>query len=710
VARSGGALSNNSVTRDLSSATAADSLVYVSLPPGSIADGESATIQNLATGQLLTVQMADGGFDPVPLVATVGDTLELEVYGHNTVLAVEYTMVIVRRPPTLVRTDPPKGKTDVPLNTEIVIVFSEPMDPTSVAAGVHLSGGGAGVAGSVTLSDSGIVAHFAPNALLAPQSNYELLIDTSVRNLRGDALDSAVHVSFTTAGDRSSSTVPEVQLSVSGNMSVSQGSVSSPFSITASAQTGFSGAVSVAITGLPDGVTTIPASPFTIEAGASQAVTFAVPAVTPAGKATLTLSGTTRGTLSRSTSVSLTVTKTKPVIRTYQQGTVLYIETDVGNESSRIGIDTDLGGSIVEASWNGTNFLNHDGTGTGIQAALYDGNVHYDSCGGCSGSYGWRPTQSGDRYDHGSPVLSQLITPTSIYTKTQPYQWDPDDKGGSPSQPVLGDAFIEQTVAAVPDHPRAFQIHYKVTHFGSDNHADYGQEFPTLLASPEFDRFVYYGGTSPWTNGPLTTTSFPPLGPSTHTLFEPEKWGALVNEQGNGVSVYAPANYPYSGGWTTSANSHAYHQFTFFSFGSGAVVDVTFYVIVGDYRGARAAIYDLKNTASSADIFPPYGFVDSPAPNTQVSGTINVTGWLFDNVAVAKVEVYVDGVFVGNAEYGTPRPDVATAWPNALTNCGYQFALYTNAQANGLHTIQVRATDTSGNTAVLPDVVVLVHN
>jgi N-acetylmuramoyl-L-alanine amidase len=67
-------------------------------------------------------------------------------------------------------------------------------------------------------------------------------------------------------------------------------------------------------------------------------------------------------------------------------------------------------------------------------------------------------------------------------------------------------------------------------------------------------------------------------------------------------------------------------------------------------------------------------------------------------------------VLAGSANYGGSRPDVANDWPHAPTNIGFSFSLNTTTYTNGLHVISVRATDTSGNVAVLPDVPVTVQN
>ena len=41
----------------------------------------------------------------------------------------------------------------------------------------------------------------------------------------------------------------------------------------------------------------------------------------------------------------------------YQIGSVLYLESGIATDSARIGLETNCGGTIVEASLNGTNLV-----------------------------------------------------------------------------------------------------------------------------------------------------------------------------------------------------------------------------------------------------------------------------------------------------------------------------------------------------------------
>jgi Big-like domain-containing protein/Regulator of Chromosome Condensation (RCC1) repeat protein len=178
---------------------ASETVVYVSLAPGSVPDGFQTTIRDQATGQTVTTSVVNGGFDPVALPASVGDTVTVEITrsGSTDVLRV---VVTARRPPVVVRTEPRRGRTDVPVNSTIIIVFSEPIDATSLTtSSVKLWRGATAVAGTVQpFEGSATSAVFTPAAPLDPNTGYRLEVTRAVRNLTGDALEAAVIVEFTT--------------------------------------------------------------------------------------------------------------------------------------------------------------------------------------------------------------------------------------------------------------------------------------------------------------------------------------------------------------------------------------------------------------------------------------------------------------------------------------------------------------------------------
>ena len=94
-----------------------------------------------------------------------------------------------------------------------------------------------------------------------------------------------------------------------------------------------------------------------------------------------------------------------------------------------------------------------------------------------------------------------------------------------------------------------------------------------------------------------------------------------------------------------------------------------------------------------------HGFIDSPAANFTYRGAVTFRGWdTNDASGVAAVTVYIDGVYKGLANYGTPRPDVCAAYPANPANCssGWSFPFDTNTIADGTHTFSTKAVSAGG--------------
>lgn len=101
---------------------------------------------------------------------------------------------------------------------------------------------------------------------------------------------------------------PDFSLSVSpGSISVEQGATSGAATVAVNPINDFTGSVSIAVEGLPAGVTSSPASPFSVGAGQSQQVTFSASTSVVDGSYALTLRGTS-GALSFTATLTLTVT------------------------------------------------------------------------------------------------------------------------------------------------------------------------------------------------------------------------------------------------------------------------------------------------------------------------------------------------------------------------------------------------------------------
>lgn len=104
--------------------------------------------------------------------------------------------------------------------------------------------------------------------------------------------------------------------------------------------------------------------------------------------------------------------------------------------------------------------------------------------------------------------------------------------------------------------------------------------------------------------------------------------------------------------------------------------------------------YFVTSTNTVADLTPPTVLITVPASGATVVGTISISGTASDNVAVASVQFSIDG----------------GSWITASGTTSWSFSLNTQNMLNGLHTIDARATDTSGNVSATPSVTVNIFN
>src|SRR2546422_6516746 len=101
--------------------------------------------------------------------------------------------------------------------------------------------------------------------------------------------------------------VADFTLSLSTNsISITQGASSPAVNVSVNSLNGFSGAVQVTLNALPAGVTSNPASPFSVDAGASTPVVFGASVNATAGNFTISVQGTS-GSLSHSDSLAVAI-------------------------------------------------------------------------------------------------------------------------------------------------------------------------------------------------------------------------------------------------------------------------------------------------------------------------------------------------------------------------------------------------------------------
>src|SRR5438093_938130 len=182
------------------SASIVDNTVYVSLLPGTVPEGGSATVHVVGSVNTVITSIVDGGFDPVPIAARVGDSIEVVVTDAGSAVVQRLGLAVsARRPPVVVRTEPPPKKRDHPLNAPILVVFSEPVALSSITpSSVRVLRGSTPVAGTVSVLPGTSVAAFIPRAPLEANADYSLVVTRAVKDLQGDLLEAGVTVPFTT--------------------------------------------------------------------------------------------------------------------------------------------------------------------------------------------------------------------------------------------------------------------------------------------------------------------------------------------------------------------------------------------------------------------------------------------------------------------------------------------------------------------------------
>jgi len=100
-------------------------------------------------------------------------------------------------PPTIVLTVPDDNEDEVRLNQTVSAVFSEPLDPATVnATSMALMDGIIPVTGVVTYANA--TATFTPNAQLAENTVYSVIIGTGITDLAGNPLEDVYGWSFVT--------------------------------------------------------------------------------------------------------------------------------------------------------------------------------------------------------------------------------------------------------------------------------------------------------------------------------------------------------------------------------------------------------------------------------------------------------------------------------------------------------------------------------
>lgn len=138
--------------------------------------------------------------------------------------------------------------------------------------------------------------------------------------------------------------------------------------------------------------------------------------------------------------------------------------------------------------------------------------------------------------------------------------------------------------------------------------------------------------------------------------------------------------------------------------GNGAY---TFYAKATDVEGNVTTLGTKTITIDNANAVKPFGAIDSPSQGGVASGDSFLNaGWVLtpqpNSIPTdgSTIDVYVDGVNLGNATYNFYRSDIAALFPGYANSsgAGAYFMLDTTTYGNGVHTIYWSVTDDAGNT------------
>jgi beta-N-acetylglucosaminidase len=105
---------------------------------------------------------------------------------------------------------------------------------------------------------------------------------------------------------------------------------------------------------------------------------------------------------------------------------------------------------------------------------------------------------------------------------------------------------------------------------------------------------------------------------------------------------------------------------------------------------------------------PTLGFIDTPKSGSTIAGITNIRGWYLDGSGVSKIEIFLDGKFIGNAQYGLSRPDVQNVYPEYFnSNAGFSYSLDTLQFTDGSHTLTVKEIGKNGKVHTLSSIITI---
>ncbi len=175
-------------------------------------------------------------------------------------------------------------------------------------------------------------------------------------------------------------------------------------------------------------------------------------------------------------------------------------------------------GRLVQQSYYGT-------FGNGYVPGEYNGQA-----------WNYNPVQGGNQFGDASKIVDIITTDSSLYIKCRPLDWAKSAEDITPSYMEATYTFKNGLV----------DVSCRFVDFSGYERVRTTQEMPAFYCIEPFNRFVYYGGNSPWTND--TNLSY-----ENKLIFWPdagypnfistENWAAFIGEFDDsfGIGIYVPS-------------------------------------------------------------------------------------------------------------------------------------------------------------------------
>ena len=179
------------------------------------------------------------------------------------------------------------------------------------------------------------------------------------------------------------------------------------------------------------------------------------------------------------------------------------------------------------------NLINRHDTGRLVQQSYYgvmDSEIYEN--GYFTAEWRYNPVQGGNKYNDSSKLVDLRVTDDSIYIKCRPMDWAKDAASICP-------AYMEATYAFVKN---TLHTSCRLVDFSGYEPTNANQELPAFYCVEPLNRFVYYGGSEPWTDGELSVEPDLPFwgGPGKLRFKATENWGAFTGEfeDSFGIGLY----------------------------------------------------------------------------------------------------------------------------------------------------------------------------